>query len=133
MLLSSLAPITLLLPWWLLSLVILTVVFFTWFLRWPGRSVQVKPTRASRFSPNLVPSKLDTIVIGSGSGGCACSNLLAQSGQKVLMLEQHEERTGGCTHTFRQEGCEWDTGLHYVRFLDCDFIDYVVCSSSKQH
>ena len=30
------------------------------------------------------------------------------------MLEQHEERTGGCTHTFRQEGCEWDTGLHYT-------------------
>ena len=49
-----------------------------------------------------------------GSGGCACANLLAQSGQRVLLLEQHEERTGGCTHSFRQENCEWDTGLHYT-------------------
>ncbi|KAL3915009.1 MAG: hypothetical protein SGILL_005846 [Bacillariaceae sp.] len=71
--------------------------------------------RASKFSPDLVPSvPLDAIVIGSGAGGCACSNLLAQAGKKVLLLEQHEERTGGCTHTFRIEGCEWDTGLHYT-------------------
>lgn len=50
---------------------------------------------------------------GSGSGGIACANLLAQSGQRVLILEQHT-RTGGCTHSFREEGCEWDTGLHYT-------------------
>ena len=37
-----------------------------------------------------------------------------QSGQKVLVLEQHPDRTGGCTHSFRQENCEWDTGLHYT-------------------
>jgi len=44
------------------------------------------------------------------SGGSSCANVLAQSGQRVLLLEQHEERTGGCTHTFRIENCEWDTG-----------------------
>jgi len=114
MILSALVPIPLLLPWWLLLVLIPLGALFTWFFRWPGRAANVKPTRASRFSPDKVPPKIDTIVIGSGSGGCACSNLLAQSGQRVLMLEQHEERTGGCTHTFRQEGCEWDTGLHYT-------------------
>ena len=70
--------------------------------------------RASPFSPEKIPNNLDTIVIGSGSGGSSCSNILAQSGQRVLLLEQHEERTGGCTHTFRINGCEWDTGLHYT-------------------
>jgi all-trans-retinol 13,14-reductase len=28
------------------------------------------------------------------------------------MLEQHDV-TGGGTHSFREHGCEWDTGLHY--------------------
>lgn len=114
MILSSLAPITLFLPWCLLFLLLPLGSFLVWLFRWPGRDVKVKHIRASRFSPDLVPPNIDTIVIGSGSGGCACGNILAQSGQKVLLLEQHEERTGGCTHTFRQEGCEWDTGLHYT-------------------
>ena len=52
-------------------------------------------------------------MIGSGSGGSTCANLLAQSGQRVLVLEQHSV-TGGCTHSFREAGCEYDTGLHYV-------------------
>ena len=115
---TFLAPIALselcLAPWWLLFLIVIFLGFFCGLCQWPGRKVKVIPTRASKFSPSLVPDKLDTIVIGSGSGGCACANLLAQSGQRVLLLEQHEDRTGGCTHTFRLEGCEWDTGLHYT-------------------
>lgn len=110
-------PITsmLLETWKPLLLVLLALsAFMIWFFHWPGRHAKITPMRASKFSPDLVPKKLDTIVIGSGSGGCACSNLLAQAGQKVLLLEQHEERTGGCTHTFHLEGCEWDTGLHYT-------------------
>ena len=90
-------------------------LFVRWLTHWPGRNVKtIHPQRASPFSPEMVPKNIDTIVIGSGSGGCACSNLLAQAGQRVLLLEQHPERTGGCTHSFRQEGCEWDTGLHYT-------------------
>ena len=112
--LSGLAPIAFLLPWWSLLFLVPLGAFLLWFFHWPGRSVTVKPIRASKFSPEQAPAQLDTIVIGSGSGGCSCANLLAQSGQKVLLLEQHEDRTGGCTHTFRQEGCEWDTGLHYT-------------------
>jgi all-trans-retinol 13,14-reductase len=111
---NFIAPLLVVLPWWLLLFLFIAAASLTWFLRWPGSKVKVIPTRASRFSPDLVPPNLDTIVIGSGSGGCACGNILAQAGQKVLMLEQHEDRTGGCTHTFRLEGCEWDTGLHYT-------------------
>jgi len=88
-------------------------ICFLFLARWPAKNVKIKPLRASSFRPELVPSKIDTIVIGSGSGGCACANLLAQSGQRVLVLEQHS-KTGGCTHSFREEGCEWDTGLHYT-------------------
>jgi len=69
--------------------------------------------RASPFSPDSVPTDIDTLVIGSGPGGCTCANLLAQQGRKVLVLEQHQTKTGGGTHSFREQGCEWDTGLHY--------------------
>ena len=72
----------------------------------------IKFQRASHFRPEAVPKRIDTIVIGSGPGACACANLLAQSGKRVLMLEQHTV-TGGGTHSFQQNGCEWDTGLHY--------------------
>lgn len=70
----------------------------------------VQSRRADKFHPSKVPNNLDTIVIGSGSGGSTVANLLAQSGQRVLVLEQHSV-TGGCTHSFREENCEWDTGL----------------------
>lgn len=73
-----------------------------------GTSLQSR--RADRFRPEKIPPNLDTIVIGSGSGGSTVANLLAQSGQRVLVLEQHSV-TGGCTHSFREEGCEYDTGL----------------------
>lgn len=109
-----LAPITVLLPQWMLIIIFAIIPFYMWLSYWPGRKAKVVPIRASAFSPDKVPSNLDTIVIGSGSGGTSCSNILAQAGQRVLLLEQHEERTGGCTHTFRINGCEWDTGLHYT-------------------
>lgn len=73
---------------------------------------KIKFQPASHFSPEAVPKRIDTIVIGSGPGSCTCANLLAQSGKKVLMLEQHTN-TGGGTHSFHFKGCEWDTGLHY--------------------
>jgi len=100
---------------------VLAVLVVRFFRSWPAsRAIRTaddlkrRVVRASAFRPELVPASVDTVVIGSGSGGCACANLLAQSGQKVLVLEQHPDRTGGCTHTFRVDGCEWDTGLHYT-------------------
>jgi all-trans-retinol 13,14-reductase len=121
MILQQLFPFLSSVPPWLLvpSAVLTTVsaVILIWLFSWP-RPKEIHPIRASKFRPELVPPSLDTIVIGSGSGGCACANLLAQAGNKVLLLEQHPDRTGGCTHSFRQEGkgagCEWDTGLHYT-------------------
>ncbi|KAL7547622.1 hypothetical protein ACHAWF_010903 [Thalassiosira exigua] len=115
MILSSMLPILWqFVPYWPVLLLFALASVYLWLSHWPGRDAKVTPIRASPFSPEQVPENLDTIVIGSGSGGSSCSNILAQSGQRVLLLEQHEERTGGCTHTFRMEGCEWDTGLHYT-------------------
>jgi NAD(P)-binding Rossmann-like domain len=96
--------------WTLLALVIATTVTLVLlvvylFYSWP-KARNIKPMRAVAFQPELVPKgKFDTIVIGSGSGGSTCSNLLAQSGQRVLVLEQHPTVTGGCTHSFREQKC----------------------------
>ena len=55
----------------------------------------------------------DTIVIGSGIGGLCTAAILAKSGQKVCVLEQHYT-AGGFTHTYVRNGYEWDVGVHYV-------------------
>ena len=55
----------------------------------------------------------DSIIIGSGSGGMAAAVALAQSGQKVLLCEQHEV-PGGWTHSFNIEGYRFSTGVHYI-------------------
>jgi len=56
-----------------------------------------------------VPQDLDAIVIGSGIGGLCTAALLAKTGKKVLVLEQHG-KAGGCCHTFSKKGFEFDTG-----------------------
>ena len=85
--LSPLIPVTPFVPTWLIALLIMGLGGFLWVSRWPGRDAKVKPIRASSFTPEKVPAKLDTIVIGSGSGGSSCANILAQSGQRVLLLQ----------------------------------------------
>ncbi|XP_078280635.1 all-trans-retinol 13,14-reductase-like [Rhinoraja longicauda] len=65
------------------------------------------------FSANKVPGHLDAIVIGSGIGGLAAAAILAKSGKRVLVLEQHDQ-AGGCCHTFIKKGFEFDIGIHYV-------------------
>jgi all-trans-retinol 13,14-reductase len=96
-----------------ITLVCLVGGFLAWFLTWPAKNVRVKEMRACSFRPENVPKRIDTIVVGSGIGGLTCANLLAQSGQRVLVLEQNY-CTGGCTHSFKENGCEWDSGLHYT-------------------
>ncbi len=55
----------------------------------------------------------DTIVIGSGMGGMTTAAILAKTGQKVLVLEQHYV-PGGFTHAFRRGPYHWDVGVHAI-------------------
>jgi all-trans-retinol 13,14-reductase len=65
------------------------------------------------YSAKKLPSDIDHIIIGSGLSGLYLAALLSKLGRKVLVLEQHYV-AGGCTHTFKDKGYEFDTGVHYV-------------------
>jgi len=69
------------------------------------------------FAPEKVPDQLDAIVIGSGIGGMAAAAMMAKSGKRVLVLEQHDQ-AGGCCHTFIDKGYEFDVGIHYIGNMD---------------
>lgn len=65
------------------------------------------------FSTDKVPENLDAIIIGSGIGGLSTAALMAKTGKKVLVLEQHDQ-AGGCCHTFIDKNYEFDVGIHYI-------------------
>lgn len=55
----------------------------------------------------------DAIIIGSGFGGLIAGALLAHSGAKVLVLEQHYE-VGGCVSMFRRGKYQFDVAVHLL-------------------
>jgi all-trans-retinol 13,14-reductase len=55
----------------------------------------------------------DCIVIGSGAGGLAAALPIAQSGMRVLVIEQHYLPGGWC-HSFPLGGYRFSPGVHYV-------------------
>lgn len=59
----------------------------------------------------------DVIIIGSGLGGLLCGYILSKEGMNVCILEKNH-RPGGCLQSFRRNGVEFDTGVHYIGALD---------------
>ena len=64
-----------------------------------------RPFRGLRDQPP--ESSYDAVVVGAGVGGLVCANLLARSGARVLLVEQHY-MVGGYCSTFRRAGYTFD-------------------------
>lgn len=59
-----------------------------------------------------VKDRYDVVVIGSGLGGMTTANILARSGRRVLLLEQHYKLGGLATWFKRPGGHIFDISLH---------------------
>ncbi len=58
----------------------------------------------------------DAVIIGAGVGGLLCANLLARSGLRVLLVEQHY-MVGGYCSTFKRKGFVFDAATHFYPLL----------------
>ncbi|MCL1973865.1 MAG: NAD(P)/FAD-dependent oxidoreductase [Bacteroidetes bacterium] len=58
-------------------------------------------------------SQNKVIIIGGGLGGLFCGAILSKEGWQVTVLEKHYTAGGGL-HTFKRNGQQFDTGMHYV-------------------
>ena len=69
-----------------------------------------------------IPESVDVAIVGAGPGGLMAGALLAKSGLKVAIFDQHYV-AGGCATMFERgrSGERWrfDVGLHYIG--DCGF------------
>lgn len=55
----------------------------------------------------------DSLIIGSGLSGLTCALLLARTGRRVLVLEQHSQ-PAPVVSGFSRAGIQFDSGFHYV-------------------
>lgn len=69
--------------------------------------------RALRNDPR---SSYDCVIIGAGIGGLLCANLLARSGLRVLLVEQHF-MVGGYCSAFKRGGYIFDAATHFYPLL----------------
>ena len=71
--------------------------------------------------------KQSVTIVGGGLGGLFCGAILSKDGLQVRVLERHCVAGGGL-HTFRRNGIEFETGLHYVGgFKEGDILNKI-CS-----
>ena len=75
------------------------------------RSLGREKYSSSKVTKEVSP---DYIVIGSGMAGLSCACILSRLGFKTLVLEQHNDVSGGGTHSFDLKGYRFDSGLHYT-------------------
>jgi all-trans-retinol 13,14-reductase len=59
----------------------------------------------------------DVAIIGAGLGGLICGAILSKEGIRVCIIEKNEQ-IGGSLQTFRRDGLNLDTGIHYIGGLD---------------
>jgi len=59
----------------------------------------------------------DVIIIGSGLSGLLCGYILSKEGKNVCILEKNHQ-PGGCLQSFKKNGVDFDTGVHYIGALD---------------
>lgn len=59
----------------------------------------------------------DIVIVGSGLGGLLTGALLAKEGYHVCIVEKNPV-FGGSLQTFKRDGVEFDTGMHYFGSID---------------
>jgi all-trans-retinol 13,14-reductase len=62
-------------------------------------------------------NEYDVVILGSGMGGLACANILANEGISVIVLERNRQ-IGGNLQVFSRDKRFFDTGVHYIGGVD---------------
>ncbi|MGV8123861.1 MAG: phytoene desaturase family protein [Candidatus Xenobiia bacterium LiM19] len=71
----------------------------------------MEQVKRDEVTAEILKTKWDAVVIGSGLGGMTAAVGLACRGRKVLVLEQHYI-PGGCATSFRRKGFTFEASLH---------------------
>src|SRR3954468_7415009 len=58
-----------------------------------------------------MPDAYDAVIVAAGLGGLATPRLLAQPGNRVLVIDRHNN-PGGYATNFRRKGFTFDVSLH---------------------